>query len=675
MEGQPATVVVIRESGSQPDDRVLALHEDRAAPGAVVANRLKEPGGLINCMADETVVFVQSGIVKEQLSQCERGKNDVAVFSSKQAMAYRKDVDWQSGDPGGTEIDVTDAQSAPRELKVAIWIGVPEGTSLEDKQEISEIVEREVDLANSIFGRHRVGIEVSVEDQAPKFISIDWDTPYGCSDQMGGHTGGVLNVYYVNKIGYEGLQMAWRGANCPGTEGAPDDKIFIAWTSHSETTLVHELGHALSLVVPGTGHTDEVAGFGPNNSMWSGADDGGENPRDHFSLGQAFRMNMDRFSWLNHLQGGGAAVMAEDSATATAAFEVLDCQCMQFSTTPCSRLATDITPPPSGVNSNEDRWYCSDEIAIPYADQDDNAESLLHGRRRASDPEVCEWVLGETGKLENVDGLLLWFPNLVTATDCDPVYTVFFDNHRMWYRDAPTDWTNKYRDKRSANNVASDVPQPRLSVPVHVWIPGDETSVNLDGVSVAKDVYSGTIDTDHSNLVGVDLEFVVHDMMGVSALSSFVNFIRAGCNTALTMADGFQVGAVNVYYDPTAGASTNDHCLVTDTGGNPLAGTGFVVLGQDPSDGDLSHEIGHVFGLGDVTSGDGFEDTNVMLPTPTSSVDTRKHLTLGQAFRINVSPDSWLKRSPLSESKLDAVDCDKPDTICPLLTADGRRPQ
>jgi hypothetical protein len=108
-----------------------------------------------------------------------------------------------------------------------------------------------------------------------------------------------LNVYFV-----PGTPKGWRGWNCY-TVGFPN-VIYISIAGDSPATLAHEFGHALGLQDPlghETGHTGvlttaKIKGFVYQNIMWTGLYDQEAAVQGHFSIGQAYRMNMDKSSWV-----------------------------------------------------------------------------------------------------------------------------------------------------------------------------------------------------------------------------------------------------------------------------------------------------------------------------------------------------------------------------------------
>ncbi len=124
-----------------------------------------------------------------------------------------------------------------------------------------------------------------------------------------------LNVYYING--------AFTASNCTA-----DRNVVHVGTVANIASLAHEFGHSFSLFGNAAtgGHTNGLAGFGNNNIMWAA----GPAARSRFSIGQAFRFNMDVNSSLN-VNG------VRTGPTRT-------CQALTTSVT-CPALALDSTPP------------------------------------------------------------------------------------------------------------------------------------------------------------------------------------------------------------------------------------------------------------------------------------------------------------------------------------------
>jgi hypothetical protein len=85
------------------------------------------------------------------------------------------------------------------------------------------------------------------------------------------------------------------GYACPTTTswGAV---AFVAWPLSTYTTLAHEIGHALGPwdAASNWGHTDGIAGFNQSNLMHASHSYSVEAPRSTLTLGQVFRLGLDR---------------------------------------------------------------------------------------------------------------------------------------------------------------------------------------------------------------------------------------------------------------------------------------------------------------------------------------------------------------------------------------------
>lgn len=112
-----------------------------------------------------------------------------------------------------------------------------------------------------------------------------------------------LNVYFVREI-----QFLKDGLTCYGNKDPDATRyvIFVANQEHTPSTLAHEIGHALGLVMRATmvddtpgrdeGDVNELA-LDPylpvDNLMYSGVGNVG-----HITVGEVYRMHFDRRSWL-----------------------------------------------------------------------------------------------------------------------------------------------------------------------------------------------------------------------------------------------------------------------------------------------------------------------------------------------------------------------------------------
>lgn len=143
-----------------------------------------------------------------------------------------------------------------------------------------------------------------------------------------------INVYFVPGL------PGWRGLNCY-LEGYPN-VIYISAAGDSPTTLAHELGHALGLqdwyprMLGHTGalSTSSINGFTYLNIMWTGLYDPEAFAQRHLSIGQGYRMNMDKSSWV--ITQGLVPGRTPESCHPLAAKDSL----------PCPMLALDTVPTP-----------------------------------------------------------------------------------------------------------------------------------------------------------------------------------------------------------------------------------------------------------------------------------------------------------------------------------------
>jgi hypothetical protein len=174
-----------------------------------------------------------------------------------------------------------------------------------------------LDVANAtwIYRKNKVGVQfvptyhlVSTDPRAVATIGKSCDS-IGWIRRSAWYTPNTLNIYYVENITPPPALAALPGAqhldglNCDrfgdGNIKGDANITFIRRRANL-ASLAHEIGHAFGLRPgPQGGHTNNnVPGFGSNNVMWNDRYNGRfADTRDHFSLGQAFRMNTQFDEW------------------------------------------------------------------------------------------------------------------------------------------------------------------------------------------------------------------------------------------------------------------------------------------------------------------------------------------------------------------------------------------
>jgi hypothetical protein len=239
------------------------------------------------------------------------------------------------------------------------------------------------------------------------------------------------------------------------------------------------------------------------------------------------------------------------------------------------------------------------------------------------------------------------------GASCDALLAVFFLNHAMTYvafTDGPAPW-----DQLPDWLMVDGPPAPALAVPVHVWIGG-----------------SGAVADDLRTLAQADIA-VANDLFresrtGIHLTADYQLGLPSGITNCAVNSPVSSSG-INVYYVP---ATDPLHARTQNRDGAWCrhGGTDYVTIatGTLHSGTALSHYLGHALGLSDATTADGFTSTNVMWDQGTG---TRGEFTLGQVFRMNVDPESWLNVSASSpRTSGPTFDCDAAESAkCPKTTA------
>ena len=233
---------------------------------------------------------------------------EVAVFAKKHAVV-------EVAPPWTTGPDIVPLQVGgnPVEVELDVYIATTDTRA-------AKWARGDLTRARTVYGNNRVGITfheakfVTASSLSPAEVALIGDD---CNnvDMLKSSTlydASRMNVYYVHAIG----GSTARGWNCfsrvAGNSAGASNVIYISTSSHSPTTLAHELGHSFALQ-GATGHTGQqnveppdIAGFTSINIMWTYLDSDQARAQRQFSLGQAYRMNADDISWV-HLSKGGVS--------------------------------------------------------------------------------------------------------------------------------------------------------------------------------------------------------------------------------------------------------------------------------------------------------------------------------------------------------------------------------
>jgi hypothetical protein len=269
------------------DDNVVVMLDGRFKPGV---------GGCAN----DKVSLSDGDTELPNLRPSADCRSELAIFSEGNAMLFESPVTTWTNASG----DVHVARLEPLiEVPVRVWIA---------RSGAAASVAEHRARTQEIFRKNKVGVRFrfTVDDVSGNPRAVD--VIHGAVVAPGGrpectnidalqesafYAAKTLNVYYVD-LAFTGRNCALKQtpADCPSAASHPkaDGNINFIGTTANRATLAHEFGHAFGLRPgPCGGHTNGRAGFKRNNVMWA---EGDEN-RDHFSLGQVFRMNTQTDQW------------------------------------------------------------------------------------------------------------------------------------------------------------------------------------------------------------------------------------------------------------------------------------------------------------------------------------------------------------------------------------------
>lgn len=292
-------------------------------------------------------------------AECAPSGFEAAVFSSLgRARLYPTRPDWPKPARSLPANDLGNIILGPRPtMEVVFWKWAKHPKAGGD---LWKDMEDELELAQDIFDRGRVGVELkpmfrrSADQGDQKTIPYDSATCTGpisnllkslTQNEISASSSRRIHVIYGQKVQLPGGTGA-RGGHCywmPTRLPA----VVISASGKSPTTLAHELGHLMGMhqrSLALDGHTGPIASIDPSNLMDEHEDPSKAGNRSWLTLGQAYRMAFDLRSWLNRVAPGPRTKC---------------CQQNPYSNRPCPDLWLDIFERPP---DNWDDWVEGNKI-------------------------------------------------------------------------------------------------------------------------------------------------------------------------------------------------------------------------------------------------------------------------------------------------------------------------
>ena len=235
-----------------------------------------------NCLDDQP--FRGAGIVNlGDLRPFDVCTSDTSVFSDDNGMFFVNPTLWTDSPVDEQVLNLPPMFRAP----VAVWVAI-------DESGAQERAEWDMANANYLYNENKTGIAFDANyTSALQLANIARE---GCKNidrikASSFYQPGRINVYYIDNWTTLGWgQTCWNNTdNKPTSPGI----IFVNRWAPPET-LSHEFGHAFSLDDLNLLSTSTTTGIGSNNIMWQGLP-----MRTNFTIGQAFRINVNNVSMIN----------------------------------------------------------------------------------------------------------------------------------------------------------------------------------------------------------------------------------------------------------------------------------------------------------------------------------------------------------------------------------------
>jgi hypothetical protein len=482
---------VLVPSVSSSEDLIEAGHTAGVPPDAAIVRGVRTDADkpCAVWLAPALVRLGTAGAVRERCAGPITW--EVALLDASKAMAMYP-FGWT---PGADKVPAT-AAPAIRVLPVALRVFIGDGPGVAVRQtDAHTYALGEIDDATVALAENRGGIALHlVDDQTISPPPPDETAAFDCAmgetlTDMHDYADGVLEIYLLDDVHGDGF-------TCPPTNDRPMPIIYLRAGARSENLVLHELGHALGLTLPGTGHSEELAGFDGANVMAGGLVPGqGEAWRTRLTVGQVFRMNADSGSWLSWAKTLSGAPIRD------AGEPRVQCQCTADDLPgPCPRVVDDVAKPRHGL-AGVPAPHCNDLIVLPALTAGEKPVALLAGRRWRSAPDDCRRdIAGHYLRLDPTDFIEL--ENVTRGGSCPSWLAVFFPDHQPIIVDQNTmvgTWSDAADLRTLTHSLDGLIP-----ITVHVYYDQNKEGEPTTEIAEAKRVFGA------DGRTGLDLNVVSH---------------------------------------------------------------------------------------------------------------------------------------------------------------------
>lgn len=313
-------LVVVVDAAVTPSDEATAPYVANDLPAVAMVS-----GPFAGtCDFDRIASFVSSAPLEALSGGSGCGRAEASIFTESTRPVLRQPMSWSAGQDMVSAVDA----GPPVQIPLQVVLGV--ATAYQPAA--MTFVDAGVLAAEANLRKARAGIvfpptlQTTIRQALPEASFNQCAHIPNLPPNVAPHPQ-KLNLYFIESI--DGVH---RGYFCE------PNVILISRNWALPTTIPHEFGHALGLMAPDFGHTDNVHGFAIDNLMFVAAGSGtGLDARERLTLGQVYRMHVDGRSWIKR-----NADLSQGPVL---------CPCDPYATAMCPALSTDprpvLRPPPT----------------------------------------------------------------------------------------------------------------------------------------------------------------------------------------------------------------------------------------------------------------------------------------------------------------------------------------